>query len=568
MNIYFKDYVHLVEDGDCTLAVWEALRECAEHPQATLLFEKGTYHFKSKYAYQKEYYMSNNDYSLKSIIFPLFDRKELTIDGGGSDFIMHGEVLPFVLDRCDNITLKHFSVDYIRPFFSQARIIASGNGYTDLEFDTDQYPFKIENEAITFVGHNNETYPDSELIFLVTEFDIHTGGPTAYNGVYIIRFPNVSTPAHLEGLTKDIRAEQRSVNRIRLHGIDNHQAGNYWTATHARRDYPGIFINESKDTLLQDINLYHAPSMGVMGQVSENITLERVHTIVRPESNRCISVNVDSTHFVNCSGQINLYDCTFTNMMDDAGNFHGNYTKVDKIINPHTLLVRFGHSMQKGVMIYKPGDTIHFVAPSTLQTYAVHTVRQAEWLSGDYVRIEMEEALPDKLAIGDAVENYSRMPSVHIKGCVSGNNRPRGFLIATNRKVLIEDCMFYNMWFGIQMTGDAGAWCESGPVKDVTIRNNYFRNASYVGGAAIAVTPHVPVKENNYYHSGIKIEDNTFELHDKRFLHARNSKNIEFRNNRYIRNLSLTPQEQVGDNGIELIDCSDCFIEPVVEVES
>jgi hypothetical protein len=61
---------------------------------------KGTYHFRARYASTKYYSISNNDSGVKAIIFPLLGFDRLTIDGGGSDFLFHGEVLPFVVDGC------------------------------------------------------------------------------------------------------------------------------------------------------------------------------------------------------------------------------------------------------------------------------------------------------------------------------------------------------------------------------------------------------------------------------------------------------------------------------------
>jgi len=566
MNIFIKDFAHLVEEDDYTLAVQEALMECRKHSQITLVFEKKTYHFRKKYAFQKEYFMSNNDYSLKSIIFPLIGFKGLTIDGGGADFIMHGEILPFVIDHSENVTVKNFSIDYPRPFFSQAKIIASENGHTDLEFDTKAFPCRVENDGIVFYSEEPD-YMSKAPTFrvLAAEFDVQTGGPSAFISPYIARFSKEHTPSFLDSFTKYCRVEQLSENIIRLNGIDGHTVGNYWATTHANRDNPGILINFSKDTMLEKINLYHTAAMGVIGQVSENIILNQVNTIVREGSNRYISVSADSTHFVNCSGQVNLFDCTFTNMLDDAGNFHGTYTTINKILNKNTLLVEFRHHQQKGVMLYQKGDTIHLIENSTLASFAELTVKEASWLSGDFIRIETEEALPAETKLGNAVENYSRMPSVHIKGCVSGHNRPRGFLITTNKKVVIEECTFYNMMCGLHFTGDANDWFESGPVRDVTVRNNNFKNSSYTGGAAIAIDPAVKVKENNYYHSGITIENNTFEMHEKRFLSMHNSKNVIFRNNKYICNPSMPAHQQIRQDGISVSDCKDCIIEEPVE---
>lgn len=561
MTVYIKDYLQYTENGDCTLAVQEALRVCKKQKAEKLLFEKGTYHFYGKYAYQKEYFMSNNDYSLKSIIFPLLGFAGLTVDGGGSDFIFHGEVLPFVVDGSREITIKNLSVDYPRPFFTQGKILASENGQTDIEFDQQAFPCRVEEDGILFIDPEGpeEVAPCRRM--LIAEFDMKTGGPSAYLSPYIAKLGQGHKPHFLDHMTKFITAEQLSDSVIRLHGIDGHTPGNYWATTHARRDNPGVFLQDSQEVLLENIDLFHTQAMGVIGQLCHNVTLQNVNTVVRPGSGRMISVSADSTHFVNCSGYVRMFDCTFTNMLDDAGNFHGTYTTINKILDDHTLLLEFRHNQQKGVMLYRPGDIIHLVENASLAAYAALTVKEAVWHSGDFVRVETVEPLPREAVLGHAVENYSRMPDVHLRGCVSGHNRPRGFLVTTNGKVLIEDCTFYNMMCALHFTGDANDWFESGPVRDVTVRNNRFVNSAYTGGAVIAITPAVKVKEQNYYHSGITIENNFFELHEKRFLRVLNSRNVIFRNNTYRQNSALPAHDAMGQTGIVSAYCADCILE-------
>jgi len=77
---------------------------------------------------------------------------DLTIDGNGSEFIMHGRMQPFTLDHCRNITLKNFSVDWEIPLTAQGIVTQSTSGYLEIEIDSHQYPYIIENKRLTFVG--------------------------------------------------------------------------------------------------------------------------------------------------------------------------------------------------------------------------------------------------------------------------------------------------------------------------------------------------------------------------------------------------------------------------------
>ena len=112
----------------------------------------------------------------------------------------------------------------------------------------------------------------------------------------------------------------------------------------------------------------------------------------------------------------------------------------------------------------------------------------------------------------------------------------------------------------INFTGDCNDWFESGPVEDVLICRNNFKNAAYAGGPAISSSPNVK-SGNRPYHKNIVIENNTFEMHEPRFLHAKHTENIVFRNNRFIQNDALPPHTKIGEDGIKLVNCPSSEIE-------
>ena len=67
--------------------------------------------------------------------------------------------------------------------------------------------------------------------------------------------------------------------------------------------------------------------------------------------------------------------------------------------------------------------------------------------------------------------------------------------------MLIENCSFANSGDSVIFTGDSVYWYESGPVRNVALRNCRF-------GGAVNACPEVGVTEKApYYHDGIKIEN-------------------------------------------------------------
>ena len=121
------------QSEDCTLGVIKSLKACKSAGDAVLIFKKGTYHFDSDFGKDKYCFISNNDEGLKRIVFLLEEMNNLTIDGQGSRFIFHGFINPFVINNSRNIKLKNFSIDFARPFHSEATIIANNTDGIDIE---------------------------------------------------------------------------------------------------------------------------------------------------------------------------------------------------------------------------------------------------------------------------------------------------------------------------------------------------------------------------------------------------------------------------------------------------
>lgn len=564
MIVQLQDYRHLFEGEDATLAVQEALLACARHPGSTLRLGGGTLHFYPKYALEKEYDISNNDYSRKSILFPLIGMSGITIDGQGAQLLCHGKVLPFVIDESRDVTIQNLSVDYPHPFFFQARIAEATEHSLCLEYDPEEFSALAKDRTISFFSKEDGWEMEKDRL-LVCEFEADTKAPSAYIPPYFAYFPEESDGSFLSDMYRYLKPEQIGEGKLRLTGDFGcrHKVGNFWVGTFAGRENPGILGNRSENITLRDVTLYHTASMGVICQLCRNITMERLKTIVRPGSGRCLSVNADATHFVNCSGAVRYEGCVFTNMLDDGGNVHGNYTPILKALGKKELLVTFGHPEQRGVNIYEKGDQVHIVDNQTMQPVATMTIASSRFLSSRFLRLETEEPLPP-LKEGYAVENFTRMPELYIQNCICGHNRPRGFLPGTWRKTVICGNTFFNMSHALHFAGDCNDWFESGPVQDVLIAENQFQNSAYTGGSVIRVDP--IVKEGDKpFHKNIRIENNTFQLHEKRFLEARYVDGLVMRDNRYIQNAQLPAHQPIGTDGTAVSHCSNLDICPPTE---
>ena len=93
-----------------------------------------------------------------------------------------------------------------------------------------------------------------------------------------------------------------------------------------------INILESKEILVENVNVHHSSGIALMAQKSENITLHKFNVLLPENSGRLVSSTADATHFLACRGLIKMDSCIFENMLDDATNVHGFYVEVKELV--------------------------------------------------------------------------------------------------------------------------------------------------------------------------------------------------------------------------------------------
>jgi hypothetical protein len=541
---------HAQPERDQTMFLLQALDDGRTMGEGTtLVLEKETYHFYPDHMTERYYSPSNNDSGMVRIAFPLIGFRGLTIDGNGAKLLFHGRISPFVIDGSEGITVKNLIIDNTRPMYSQGTIVDSDPTGLTLEIDKDLFPHRVEGGHLVFYGENWEN-DLSDILPLIQEYDPATRAPGYGTPTLLAKFgpgdqPTDSQPAPIFVFDVRLLDETEQSSRIRLQYVQTaapytFTKGYVLTIQHEKRLNSAFFINDSTDTVLQNVRIVTTGSMGVIAQLSENITINGLDISLGSDSKGLISVNADATHFVNCTGTVRIENSRLENMLDDGTNIHGIYTRIEAITAPDELVTRISHYQQFGLNVYKPGDRISLIGAST-----VRKTGEAEVLSSTFdndeqslIRIRFRNRLPEGLRAGDLIENDARMPDAVLRNNITGSNRPRGFLISTPGNVRIEGNTFHNSHYAIHITGDANYWFESGPVRNVLITDNRFCDCCYMGGDyVIAVTPEFPVNEEDpiYYHRNIAITGNTFEMFQEGLLTAYSVDTLIFRDNTYRR---------------------------------
>lgn len=503
---------------------------------------------------QKEYYPSNNDGSVKDIAFLIKDEQDVVFDGQGQTFTFDDGVSPFVLDGCKNVTIKNFNVDYKYPQHLEGDVVEVKERSFLLKM-RDGFPAGVlNNEFLSLAGQEQSSHG----VLFCQEFDPVRKAPYANTGYMYIRCcKSLDDEFKYDGFTyvhlseRDGCIEFTLVNNFK--GNLNVHLGGRLVLMLKDRQCSGIIINDCQNVTVENVNIYRSPSMGVICQLSKDVTLNGVSVGVKAGREEMLSSNADATHFVNCRGLVKIVGCSFYNMLDDGCNIHGIYGQIESV-NGDKISVRLKHGQQRGVKYINDGDEIVFLSSKDYSKKGSATVAKSTLTDDKNSIIVTVKDLEGEVDNGFVVDNLTAMPEVYVSGCKTGNNRPRGFLLTSVKPMVIENCLFENMACGIHVTSDARDWFESGKVTELVIRNNEFRGCNYAWGtAAIVIDPSCD-EQGVYVHKNITVENNVLSTFGYGLVWAKSVDGLVIKGNTANKIYS----ERVPEVNFPLIEINNC----------
>lgn len=522
------------------------IKKEAKEDSIVIQFQKGRYDFYPEKAPLKHYYISNHaeyygsekpqDNPLR-VGIALEDFQSLRFEGNGAQFVFHDCMLPISLVRSKNCTLSNLSIDFYKPSIPHIRIIKN-EGDQGITFEVfSETDFRVTSDSIF------ETYGLGRWgirPFYATVLDGESKR-IAYN-VGDVSFPNKSM----------CRVADRTIHAPRWND-ERLKPGHVLLLRTWDRPAPGIFLFESSNTKLENITIHYTEGMGVLAQLCQNVSLDGIKVCFEnKDSSRYITTLVDATHFSHCRGQIVSKNGFYENMGDDAINVHGIYLKVEKVVDQHTVVGRFMYEQTWGFDWGFPGDEIQFLSSETSDVLGktnriagIRPMNNEEKVTGAYeFAITFEDSIDSKVAEGVpcCMENLTWTPEVYFTGNTICNNRARGSLFTTPRKVVVENNVYDHVsGSAILLSGDCSYWYESGACRDVLIRKNRFINVLSTlymeANAVISIAPVITNLSNQqgYYHGGkpdaIRIIENEFDVFDTPILYVKSTDGILFKDN-------------------------------------
>ena len=536
-TIYFKDHS---KSGDAGYDIYRLLTDIKDKKDVKIVFEKDTYDISPDYCFEKAVHISNHGWNgYKRVIALLENMENVELDFGGSTLLTHDVITPFAIINSKNITVKNVTLENTNICFMQTRVLAHGDGYIELE--------KMQGADSFFMRHDREfamKYKESMFI-VVSNIEVNPTTGTLEPG----------TADHTLGeYLWNMRFEDIGGGRLRLHGIKRYPPiGNILIFSAERRLGCGFFCEDSENIRLENVTVHSCHGMGFLAQTCHNITLDGFNTL--RHGDQYYTANADATHFVNCTGVVTVENCTFEGQLDDALNIHGMYIRIERI-GDGEIFVREVHSQAKGIRVLRAGDRIQVLHPKTLIPYAQKTVKVAEYINEDSIRLVFEEGNDGITETGHVLESLNRVADLIFRNNIVRHNRARGMLIATKGKVVIENNYFNTSGCAILFQSDGEFWFESGGVYDVDIRNNLFDSCRYSpwGNAIIDCTPRPAEDEGKYFHKQISVTSNRFVMINEPVVLFNNVERAIFKNNKIESREDLKPYITVQHVAHEELD--------------
>ena len=437
----------------------------------------------------------------------------VTIDFSGSELVGKVKMRMFTLAGCTNVTLRNVAIDYADLPFTQARIEkADADGNWDVRV-IEGYPRPGEAE----LKRDGDFWPLQ---------------------VYDAKTLELKNPMRFR---KNIAITRTGADTYRITGGVNTKGDvgdiAVWSIKEMSRSVNGgaIVSHNCKGCTFENVTIYSTPKgPGFSGGISEfsadgnryvgcSLVRRPPETDLAPRAlKRLRSGNHDAFNSRESYKGPTLERCTFQYHCDDCVNISGRYAFVTAQkgrtlrIAPYVGKIRIdpGDTCQlmtfdgkclpdaKVVSVRSAGETTD-TERKLFETYNLWPGMAASARNAFTVELDADRELPP----GSVIISNQRMGNGFvIRDCTMGHNRARGLLIKASDGLIEGNRIECSEGHAVQIAMEY-EWMEGGCSKNLTVRNNVFRDNGagvYVAGSNGARKP-LPADS----HRNIAITGNT-----------------------------------------------------------
>ncbi len=289
--------------------------------------------------------------------FPLEGFRDLTLDGGGSLFLIDSEQRFLTLTHSRNVSVRNLKVDTVPLPFAEGTVTAldRASGALDIRLDP----------GVTPPPPGGPTHADGEQAFFGSLWSPGPYGKQGTGGAYWVRH-------NFE--VREIRhtADSRVVRVLSTPGDPIFSAirPGEWRFSIpvpgiAHRYGPGesCRIAECSDITFENVELWSAPwfAFGISGNRGR-VTMRRVAVLPKPGSGRIASSWRDAFHVKNNRAKLLFEECVVQGSGDDAFNIASHTSTVGSVGSGGQISL--SQNFPLGIAAMEAGDTLRFYSPS------------------------------------------------------------------------------------------------------------------------------------------------------------------------------------------------------------
>ncbi|MBQ6864218.1 MAG: hypothetical protein IJO14_08275 [Clostridia bacterium] len=460
--------------NDCS-----ALFLCVDDGQTVTLEKDKIYHVSPEDSYIKTgFFCSNtakydeNPTGVRYCAIFLQNKHDITIDGNGATILIHGKMTPFLLDHCENITIRNLTVDYACPTMTEFTVLSNDNGVCEIRIHPD-CRFRVQGNELYWCGEEDANGNP--------RWENRSNAPKRYVKV-LDPVTQTCRDFRRDDLTFE-HIEQLDEHTLRVTLADRDAdfvPGCVFQTRNIVRDQVGGLSQHCKNIVFENMRICFMHGLGMVSQFCDTVTFRNCD--MTPKKGRSVASTADFFQFSGCSGRLLVENCKAYGAQDDYINVHGTHLRIVKTDGGNDrITVRFMHAETWGLQAFEAGDCIEFIKWDTLQPYAQAKVLSFVRKDDFEIELQLDTALPDGIEIDkDVVENATRTPDLYVRNCDFGVTAGRGVLCTTRGEVIIENNRFYHLWGpALLVEDDCNFWFESGYTRHIVFRNNEVIGCEY-----------------------------------------------------------------------------------------
>ena len=504
---------------------------------STILFEPGTY--------------------VLLAAIKIFGKNNLTLDGTGATlspyFTREGSadtgVGAIIAECCNNLVIRGFNVCATEPCNTAGTVINATENYVDVKLNIDE-DFTGREQFIAGMIWNDDWTP-RRYHWISTDFDpnqlSNVGGELACAAPKKLNCPHEMLDGKtVRVFTKWLKWGPYSKSITAL------EPGTKCTVSHA---YYGLvaFITKNCDTVLfEGVTLSNFAGFGfLVCPGCRDFTFRRLTLASNDREHHPYCITSDGLHFMGLSGKLIIEDCLFDTNGDDRVNVHTLVMTVTAL-EDNKMSVSF---KKPGGTVSKywasAGDLLRVYNPETLELKGKMLVTEA-----DCGNVTFDPNGVD-IQLGDYITNDKYYPDVIIRRNTFQRCGGRQLCLQGSDNLLVEDNKFYSHGSCcLYLSSAFDYWYEAGPLSNVTIRNNLFKDMIT---EVIDTRSTIIIQINGERHQNIPpvhknflIENNRFENICVKRIDAKLTDGLVIRNNEFV-NCSKEYENMTFENCVNVV---------------